>query len=45
MGRVNSSKRKIEGVRNKYDPKLSILGVSKDSVPLTEKGNGEARVH
>lgn len=40
---INMTKRKIEGRRNKYDLKFSILGVSKDSIPLHVKVNTEAR--
>lgn len=32
------AKRKMEGRRNKEDFKFSVLGASKDGIPLTERG-------
>lgn len=35
------TKRNIDGRKNKDDPKFSLLSDSKDSAPLTERGNTE----
>lgn len=42
-GRINTTKRKIEGGKTKDDPKFSVLGDLKGNIPLAERGNTGAR--
>lgn len=42
-GEIDMTKRKTEGKRQTDDPKFSILGDSKESIPLTENRGTGAR--